>query len=331
MEQPIDLHGHLLPEPGASLAHLPVELGSTADEDEVVYGGFSVGPIRRQLTDPAAAVEAMDRIGLERRAMSVAPLSYRYDLPPDVAIAWHRELNDAMVAACAAHPDRLLPIGIVPLQDPVAAAEEARRAVEQLGVLGLEIGTHVDGRNLDDPSLEPFWATAAALDVPLFVHPEHTPNARWPDYYCINLLGNPVETAVAVASLVFGGVLDRHPELRLWLAHGGGAAPWLIGRLRHGWRMRPEPRANGASDPLAMLTRHFWFDSLTHDPGVLRALADRFGADRLVLGSDAPFDMADADPLGTLERALPDPVERAQVAQAGRRLLGVGDDTSGGT
>lgn len=321
MSQPIDLHCHLVPDPEFSKPYLPAQFGTDRDDDEVLYRGFSVGPIRRQLTDAATAVDVMDRIGLERRAMSIAPLSYRYDLPAEDGLKWHAGLNDRLTAACADHADRLIPIGIVPLQDPLAAAEEARRAVRGLGMRGLEIGTHVDGRDLDDPALDPFWAAAEELDVALFIHPEHTPNPRWSRYYMINLLGNPVETTVAVGALIFGGVLDRYPRLRFWLAHGGGAAPWLIGRMRHGWVVRPEPHEHGASDPLEILTRNFWFDSLAHDAGVLGSLADRYGAERIVMGSDAPFDMQDAAPLRTLKAALPDPEARARVAQAGLDLL----------
>lgn len=321
MTTPIDLHCHLIPEPEFSRPYLPLQFGTDKDEDEVLYRGASVGPIRRVLTDATFAVEAMDRIGIEQRAMSIAPISYRYDLPAEEGLRWHRGLNDALVAACADHPDRLIPIGIVPLQDARAAVEEACRAVDQLHVQGLEIGTHVAGSNLDDPGLEPFWATAEGLGVSIFIHPEHTSNVRWSDYYLINLLGNPVETAVAVASLIFGGVLDRHPGLRFWLAHGGGVLPWVAGRLHHGWSVRDEPRVNGAGDPLEILARNFWFDTLTHDSGTLTALVARFGADHLVLGSDAPFDMGDPDPLRTLTEAIPEAEVREQVSRAGLHLL----------
>ena len=319
---PIDLHCHLLPRPELSLPYLPAQFGTAADADEVLYHGASVGPIRRLLTDPRAAVEAMDELGVEQRAMSIPPLSYRYDLPPEQGLAWHGSLNDALAEACAAHADRLLPVGIVPLQDGQAAAEEARRAVVDLGMRGIEIGTRIADRDLDDPQLEPFWSTVEELGVAVFIHPEHVASQRWGGtYYLVNLIGNPVETAVAVASVIFGGVLTRHPGLRFWLAHGGGVAPWLAGRLRHGWRVRSEPRAHDAADPVQVLAENFWFDSLTHDAGILAALVGRYGADRIVMGSDAPFDMADTDPVDTLARAVEDPDVRDQVHRTGRRLL----------
>jgi aminocarboxymuconate-semialdehyde decarboxylase len=320
---PIDLHCHLLPQPALSMPYLPAQFGTREHPDEVLYHGASVGPIRRVLTEPKAAVQAMDELGLERRAMSIPPLSYRYDLPAEEALAWHSSLNDALAAACADFPDRLVAVGVVPLQDGHAAASEARRAVKDLGMSGLEIGTRINDRNLDDPSLEPFWTAVEELGTAVFIHPEHVANPRWgATYYLVNLIGNPVETAVAVASLIFGGVLTRHPRLRFWLAHGGGAAPWVAGRLRHGWQVRSEPRQHAAADPITVLTRNFWFDSLTHDEGILRALIQRFGADRVVLGSDAPFDMGDPDPAGTLTVAVGEAVDlRERVYRAGYDLL----------
>jgi aminocarboxymuconate-semialdehyde decarboxylase len=317
----IDLHCHLIPDAESSLAYLPMQFGTGVDRELTYYRGVSVGPIRSELTDVDAAVAKMDRIALSRRALSVAPLSYRYDLDGAECVRWHRGLNDALASACARYPQRLTAVGIVPLQDPAAAAGEARRAVHELGMRGLEIGTRVVDRQLDDPALEPFWDAVEELGIALFIHPEHGPDPLWSDYYLVNLIGNPVHTTVAVASLIFGGVLDRHPGLRFWLAHGGGVAPWLAGRLTHGWRVRPEPRRRGAGNPWEIHSRNVWFDSLTHDPGTPAALISRFGPDRVVLGSDSPFDMQEADPWTSLCRAAPDARDRQRVLQASERLL----------
>lgn len=321
MTEPIDVHCHLIPEPEFSLPYLPMRFGTGKDADEVFYREASVGPIRPLLTDAGAAVREMDRIGLAQRAMSIAPLSYRYDLEPAECLRWHAGLNDALTAACSAYPDRLIPIGIVPLQDADAAAGEAWRAVKDLHMRGIEIGTQIADRRLDDPALEPFWTVMEELGVAIFIHPEHIPNPLWSDYYLINLIGNPVQTTVAVANLIFGGVVDRHPRLRFWLAHGGGVAPWLAGRFRHGWTVRPETRTHGAANPMEILARNFWFDSLTHDPATLTALVSRFGADRVVLGSDSPFDMADDDPLATLRAGVPDNLDQQRIVAASHDLL----------
>jgi aminocarboxymuconate-semialdehyde decarboxylase len=321
MSEPIDLHCHLIPELERSLPYLPVGFGTGRDGEELLFQGASVGPIRSLLTSATVAVQEMDRIGLAQRAMSFPPLGYRYDLDADECLTWHASLNDAISAACGDYPDRLVPIGVVPLQDAETAAAEARRCVTELGMRGIEIGTRLPDRGLDHPSLRPFWSMVEELGVALFLHPEHVPDPLWTDYYLVNLIGNPVQTTVAVASLIFGGVLDAHPGLRFWLAHGGGAAPWLAGRLRHGWQVRDETRAHGASDPLELLAWHFWFDSLTLDVDTTAALVNRFGSDRVVLGSDSPFDMQDADPWASLCAAVSDEADRRRVVEASHRLL----------
>lgn len=326
----LDVHCHMLPDPHVSAKYLDVQFGTAADPDEVIYRGGSVGSIRQELTDADAAVAVMDRTGIDQRAMSISPLSYRYDLYAQDGLAWHAGMNDALAVACARHPERLVPIAMVPMQDGKLAAGETSRAVNDLSMRGVEIGTHVAGRNLDDPGLEPFWERVEELNVPVFIHPEHTPHARLTDYYTINLVGNPVESGIAVASLIFGGVLDRHPGLRFWVAHGGGIAPWIAGRLRHGWSVRREPHLHRVSDPMELLARHFWWDTLAHDPGTTAALADRFGLDRLVLGSDAPFDMGDPDCAATLRQAVAlrrsddTDVDAVDVVyRTGRALLGL--------
>jgi aminocarboxymuconate-semialdehyde decarboxylase len=316
-----DLHCHLIPDPDVALQHLPVVFGGSVGADEVLYHGASVGMIRRELTDPSACIEAMDRQGVHRRALSFAPLSYRYDLPITRALPWCRDMNDALAAACRSFPDRLLPIGTVPLQDPDAAAEEASRVVGELGMCAIEIGTSVAGRNLDDRAFDPFFRRVEQLGIAIFLHPEHQMNALWDDYYLVNLVGNPVTTGIAIARLMFGGVTDRFPALRFWTAHAGGIFPNLVGRIRHGWRVRDELKRTRVSDPYSALERNFWFDTLTHAPRLLRALSAYFGPSRFVLGSDAPFDMGDPDPLASLELAFPDLDDRSRVAAAGACLL----------
>ena len=164
-----------------------------------------------------------------------------------------------------------------------------------LGLGGIQIGSHIEGRNLDDPSLEPVWATAAELDAFILVHPQKTAAGnRTSEFYLKNLIGNPLETTIAAASIVFAGVMERYPNLRICFVHGGGFMPFQTGRMVHGWRERPECRANLKESPEASI-RRLYFDTLTHFQPALRYLTDTFGADHILLGSDYPFDM------GTLE------------------------------
>ena len=216
-------------------------------------------------------------------------------------MAFARATNDALAETVRAYPERLLGLAALPLQDPSAAPAELERAMRELGLRGAEIGTNVGGRNLDDQELEPVWAAAERLGAFLFVHPERVAAAeRLGSYYLRNLIGNPLDTTIAIASLVFGGVLERYPRLKLCFAHGGGFAPYQVGRLDHGWSKRPEPRVTIQQRP-STYVRKLYFDTILHTPDALAYVAKHFGADHLLLGSDYPFDMGPDDPVKDVE------------------------------
>lgn len=217
-----------------------------------------------------------------------------------------RTANQGLAAVVAEEPARLTGLGLVPLQHPehcVAALEHAL----SLGLLGVEISSHApraDGGTveLSDPALEPFWARAAETGALVFLHPFGcTLDERLDRFYLANTVGQPVENAVALSHLVFSGVLDRHPGLRVLAAHGGGYLPTYLGRSDHAWTVRPEAR-ECAELPSSYL-RRLWFDSLVHTPAALRALVDAVGADRVALGSDFPFDMGVTDPVERVRAA----------------------------
>jgi aminocarboxymuconate-semialdehyde decarboxylase len=207
-------------------------------------------------------------------------------------------------------------VAAVPLQDVPAAVRELEHAVGALGLVGVEIGTTVNGRALDDPGLDPFFASAEALQVPVLVHPSYVGTRPGLEaFYFTNVLGNPLETTMAAMRLIAGGVLDRHPKLVLCLAHGGGFLPYQLGRLRHAATVRPELRHLKRS-PLEYLNQ-FYFDSITHHPLALRYLIEWAGADRVMLGSDFPYDMGDPDPVGTFEDAVVGHPEWEQFVTSG--------------
>jgi len=220
-----------------------------------------------------------------------------YSLPPEQGIAWARLLNDAMAEDVKAAPrGRFSAVCTVPLQDGPAAAAELQRAVGTLGYHGVVISTNVNGRNLEEPDLNPFWAAAQEARAPIIIHPAfvvETP--RVADYHLFNLLGNPYDTAIAAASMVFGGVCDRFPDLQVVLVHGGGHFPYQIGRLTHGWGARPEAQRNLKTPPLDYL-KWFYYDTLVYYPPALRYLAEQVGPERLMLGTDYPFEMCPDDP-----------------------------------
>jgi aminocarboxymuconate-semialdehyde decarboxylase len=185
----------------------------------------------------------------------------------------------------------------VPLQTPDAAVIEVERAVAQLGMKGVAIGASVDGRSLSSPELRPFFQTVQNLGVPIFLHPTNTPMTDlMPDFYLSNLIGYPTETAMAAAHLMFSGVLEADPNIQICLAHGGGTFPALLGRIRHGARVRPEVRGTTVNAPMD-LAKRFYYDSLTHSVRALHFLVEMVGCARIVLGSDHPFPMRDRDPV----------------------------------
>ncbi len=201
-------------------------------------------------------------------------------------------VNDEIADLVSAYPKRYAGLATVPLQDTELAVRELERAMQVKGLRGVEIGTHVNGRNLDEASLRPFFRAAAELGAFVFVHPMAVlaPD-RLSRYYLTNLIGNPTETAIAIASLIFGGVYDECPALTCCFAHGGGSFAALVGRWQHGYEVRAEARINSVSAPRAYLPR-IYVDSLVHDDRAARFLIDTVGADHMMLGSDMPFDMA---------------------------------------
>lgn len=305
-----DIHAHvvdeeLIRELRADVSALAPRIERAGEAWMFVYpSGRRSGPVPSGMFDVGARLADMDRLGVDVQALSVPPTHFAYDLEPDAAVAAARLHNDSMVGLARANPDRFVVLGTLPLQHPEAALAELARIVGISEVVGIEMGTNVRGRTLDHESLADLWSAIEAAGLAVVLHPDNVAGAdRMKSYYLQNFVGNPTDTTIAAGSLIFGGVLTRHPELRIALLHGGGFLPYQIGRFDHGWSVRPEPRARLAVRPSSLLDR-FWFDTLTHDPASLIFLLERVGPDRLCLGSDYPFDMADPDPVASVRRAL---------------------------
>jgi aminocarboxymuconate-semialdehyde decarboxylase len=229
------------------------------------------------------------------QVLSVCPQTFVYAQPPALAAAFARIQNEQLAKLVKARPDRFLAIATLPMQAPKLAADELRHAVRTLGLRGAQIGSNVAGKNLDDPALEPVWATAAELDAFILLHPINVAGVdRLSSYYLNNLIGNPLDTTIAAACLVFSGVLERHPSLKICLAHGGGFVPYQAGRFLHGWHVRKEPKSKLPKPPTESLGR-FYFDTIVHSKDVLEFLVGNAGVDRVLLGSDYPFDMGMPD------------------------------------
>jgi aminocarboxymuconate-semialdehyde decarboxylase len=316
-EQPViaDLHCHIFPVEAAIKAGTSVPI-------ENRDGNYWLGGVDLDtgLLDLSLQIEDMQRQGVARRALAIPPFTLRYDLPSDEGIRWARSINEGIAEAIAPHGDAFVGFATVPLQDVEAAVVELDYAIGQLGLGGLEIATHIAGVELDDRRLDPFWERAERLRIPILVHPHDPAGAdRMGDYYLRNLVGNPVETALAGTRLIFGGVLERYADLRIILSHGGGALPQLVGRLLHGHDVRPEAKAH-ISGPLSNLHR-LYFDTIVFRPEPLRNLVATVGASHVVLGTDYPFDMGEYDPVGLVQQSGLAQEDVATILGNGQRLL----------
>ncbi|MFC8944594.1 amidohydrolase family protein [Streptomyces rochei] len=309
----VDVHAHvLLPDVESLVAGLPGH--AEAKEVDARRNGPAAlavnGPMVRarvpRMTDVALRLASMDAQGVDVQLVSPSPSHYHYWADEATAEKVYRLANEATAAHCAQAPDRLRGLGLVPLQHPGHLVRALDHALEQ-GLDGVEISSHAPGRELSDPAYEPFWSRAAERGAILFLHPFGcTLDERLDRWYLSNTVGQPTENAVALSHLIFSGVLDRHPELKIVAAHGGGYLPTHIGRSDHAWSARSDAGAGCAHPPSSYL-RRLYFDSLVHDPHVLRELVRVAGADRVLLGSDFPFDMGTEDPVAALRAArLPD-------------------------
>ncbi len=256
--------------------------------------------------DPAARLHDCDRDRVDVQVLSTVPIMFSYWAKPAHAADLSRILNDHIAATVAEHPRRFVGLATVPLQDTALAIRELERAVKELGLAGVEIGTHVDGVNLNEPQLFPFFEAAADLGAAVFVHPwDMMGKNDIRRYWLPWLVSMPAETSRAICSMIFGGVFERLPALRVNFAHGGGSFPATIGRIEHGFNVRPDLVAiDNPVNPRAYLGR-FWLDSLVHDPVMLRYVVDLIGDDRIMLGSDYPFPLGELQP-GTLIESMED-------------------------
>lgn len=324
----VDVHAHVLvPEVEAVVAgqpgleeHRALDLRRNGAESAAVSGRM-VGERIPRLTRVEPRLADMAAAGVDVQVLSPSPSHYHYWAGRDLAMAVARAANRGVAAVVAEEPTRFTGLGLVPLQHPdlcPAALDDALG----LGLRGVEISSFAPGVELSDARLEPFWARAAETGAIVFLHPFGCSlDERLDRFYLANTVGQPVENAVALSHLIFGGVLDRHPRLRVVAAHGGGYLPTFLGRSDHAWEVRPE--ACGCAEPPSSYLRRLWFDSLVHTPDALRALVAAAGADRVVLGSDHPFDMGVTDPVARLAAAGLDDADQYAIRTGNAELLGL--------
>ena len=303
----VDLHCHYLnPEVNAKTAHLnAAQYDPTVTFANELTRETNVKQMKTRAPKLTGVIERladMDRMGVDVQAVCPAPYHFFYFTEPDYGAELSRDVNHGIAKLGADMPDRFVGLGTVPLQDSQLAIRELEYCVKSLGMRGVEICTNVNGKNLTDPSLEldKFFARCEELGVLIFMHPlGYTQADRLTNHYFNNVIGNPLESTVAVSHLIFDGVMARYPKLKVLVAHGGGFIAHYWARMDHAWGARADCRTVIKRKPSSYLEK-FYFDSITFDPEMLKRLIDRFGADHVVLGTDYPYDMGEEDPLGLL-------------------------------
>lgn len=291
----IDVHSHVIP-PGLvnkmreGTAPDDIRIENRQGQPWVVHRQGYQYPLLDSFHNVEARISAMDAENVDVAVLSVAPPLFLYWIEKNKAREAARTINDAIAQMVAMAPNRFSGMATLPMQDPAEAVIELHRAIDELGLKGAQVGPHIEGVPLDDVSLRPVLRAAVELDVPLMIHPYYVGSSPGlDDYYLTNLQGNPWQTAVCASRMILSGTLDELPELKLVLVHGGGHLPYQIGRLDHGYRVRPEAKVP-AQAPSSYL-RRFHYDTLTHRSDATNWLIDQVGADRVLFGTDMPFDM----------------------------------------
>ena len=315
----IDMHAHMLPPEWPDMDHqfgtrgVP-QLVRESDRTIIMREGKFFREVWSNCWSMDCRIAEYAEFGIQVQVISTVPVMFCYDQPAEHCAYLARFLNDHAAEQQREHPRHVIALGTIPMQDADAAIAELRRIKEELGLPGIQIGSNVNDLNLDDPALFPIFEAAADLDLAIMVHPwEMMGREKMPKYWLPWLVGMPAELSRAICSLIFGGVMERLPGLRFCFAHGGGSFPYTIGRIEHGFNMRPDLVAtDNPVNPREYLGR-FFVDSVTHDPAALKYLLDVVGVNNVMLGSDYPFPLGEQRPGSAIDTLQLDDKSRSAL------------------
>ena len=298
----IDIHSHVaIPAAGAYVAQqnasISPGLHTFQSPETAAVNAKQDEDLKTRIVEFEPRLRNLDAMGIDMQVIKPPPGQCYYTLPTQIAVKAAQIVNDGIAEYCARKADRLIPFGTVPLSDGAEAAKELER-VAKLGFRGVQVLTNVNGNELSDPAYAPFWKKAEELGMLVVIHPNgFTHGERLKRFYFNNVIGNPLETTIALHYLIFDGVLERHPKLKILAVHGGGYLGAYYGRIDHVWGARSDAHADLPKPPTSYL-KQIYFDTVVFSPGQLEALVKTFGVDHIVMGTDYPFDMGDYDPVG---------------------------------
>lgn len=304
----VDFHTHIIPDNLPDLAakygdeRFPTLKHTCSCGAEIYKDGKSFRKIDDNAWDPQKRIAEMDTEGVDVQVLSPIPVTFTYWADPEKCLELSKVQNDFIASVVAEYPDRFVGLGTVPLQDADLAIDEMERVVKELGLKGIEIGSNANGKTLDDPNILKFLEAAAKMDVPIFVHPWATIGVeRMPKHNFMYSIGMPSETALATASLIFSGILDKFPNLKICFSHGGGSLPYLLPRIDQAWEVWPHIRTT--EKPPSYYAKKLYYDTLVYDPRNLQFMLEKFGAEHIITGSDYPFLLREA-PAGKVVEEL---------------------------
>jgi aminocarboxymuconate-semialdehyde decarboxylase len=325
----IDIHSHVAVPQAAELVkpHLDptkIPLVHFATAESKALGQKQEQDVAPRITGYDKRLTDLETMGVDMQLVFPPPFQCYYTLPLDIAVKATRMVNDGIAEYVARKPDRFVALGSVPLQDGGEAAKELERCMHTLKFKGVEILTNVAGKELSDPAYAPFWKKAEELGAVVLLHPNgFTEGQRLSRFYFSNVIGNPFDTTLALHYLIFDGVLERHPNLKIIAVHGGGYLAAYSGRIDHAWGARSDAHADLPNPPTSYLKK-IYFDSVVFTPHQLKALVETFGADKIVMGTDYPYDMAEFDPIGHVASCGFDAATVAKIAGGNaKKLLGL--------